>query len=289
MASSDSLFFTLPKRAQRAIDDAFDLSINPNHFSASHPPSLSVEPTSGGGGFLAEEESPDIQRCTTHLPLDLIPSALQHLDLPPDDDQILSVLRNAASGWTSSSLEPLPTTDSHGKYVTRDDWRAVCAVLLEYRSTEDCPAEGDSDGAGDEYIEEYNDSDQEPPSIASDDEYMDHPFTSSSRRMRGGKKSQTRRPLSLDELKTQSNTLTKRQRQTCLDTFCLFFPDVPVSEVAKQNVMIKDLQRVAKLLNEKLKADEVRAIPLDFTSQVLTDILRCWKCWKCFLLHQTNP
>jgi hypothetical protein len=262
MSSSDSIFFTLPKRAQRAIDDAFDLSINPNYFSASRPSNLSVEPTSGGGGFLAEEESPDIQRCTTHLPLDLIPSALQHLDLPPDDDQILSVLRNAASGWTSSSLEPLLTTDSHGKYVNRDDWRAVCAVLLENRSTEDDPAEGDSDDAGDEYFEEYKeyDSDQEPPSIGSDDEYMDRRFASSPRRMRGGK-SQTRRPLSLDELKTRSNALTKRQRQTCLDTFCLFFPDVPVSKVAKQNIMIKDLQRLGKLLNEKLKADEVGAIP----------------------------
>ncbi len=276
MASSDSLFFTLPKRTRRAIDDAFDLSINPSHVSGSRRSKrrkVSVEPISGGGGFLAEDtsttsnqESSDIQRCKseaepTHLPLDFIPSALQHLDLPPDDDEILSILRNAASGWTSSSLEPLLTTDSHGKYVNRDDWRAVCAVLLENRSTEDDPAEGDSD-AGDEYIEEYEeyDSDQEPPSIASDDEYMDHRFTSSSRRMRGGK-SQTRRPLSLDELKTRSNTLTKRQRQTCLDTFCLFFPDVPVSEVAKRNIMIKDLQRVAKLLNEKLKADDVGAIP----------------------------
>lgn len=260
--ASDSLFFTLPKRSQRAIDDAFALFINSNRFSGSQRlkrRNVGAEPISDSGGFLADSTSNTggiqghkSEAEPTQLPLDLIPSALQHLDIPPDDHEILSVFRNAASGWSSSSLEPLLTTDPHGKYVNRDDWRAVCAVLLENRSTE---IEDDSDDASDEYIEEF-DPDQEDPSISSDDEYVDHHLTPSSRRITG-KKCQTKRRLYLDERKMRSNSLTKFQRQTCLDTFSLFFPDLPVAEVANQNITIKDLQRVAKLLKVKLKADEV--------------------------------
>src|SRR6266498_1739508 len=126
---SDTIFLTLPTYVQRAIDDAFD--------------------------SIAVEEAGQIA-------LDLIPSALQRLDLPPDDEDVLSIFRNAASGWTSSSIKPLVLSDSSGKYISRDDWRAVCAVLLENRPLEDVQSEdGSLDSGSDEYVERNGNSDHE--------------------------------------------------------------------------------------------------------------------------------
>jgi hypothetical protein len=62
-------------------------------------------------------------------------------------------------------------------------------------------------------------------------------------------------PLQLDLAHTSS-----RQKETCLKTFALFFPDIPHHQLADHRIMIKDLQRVSKLLGEKIKAEEVNFI-----------------------------
>jgi len=270
---SDAVFLTLPRRVQRAIDDVFDSIANPDRPSnlrRSKRRKVSVETGFGGGGFLVDDDPPisssgsipDAMEEAGQVALDLIPSALQRLDLPPDDEEVLSIFRNAASGWTSLSIEPLDLSDSSGKYVGRDDWRAVCAVLLENHPLEDVQGsrnEDDNfDSRSDEYVEDNDDDDDDELSLPSfDGEDTDDYGVRPSRRTRPTK-GKGGGAFSLDEIKAQSNTLTKRQRQTCLATFTLFFPDVPPSELESQRIMIKDIQRVAKLLNEKLKADEAR-------------------------------
>jgi len=249
MSSSD-LFSSLPWRVQRTIDDAFD---NPDQIDCPRPVKrrkISVEPS--GGGFVVKSTSPACQN--TQIPLDLIPSALQYLDVPADDEEVLSVFRNAASGWTSTSSEPQSQSNSDRLYVTRDDFRAVCAVLLENMSPQDeqeRPGDDELDigGTTDEYVDDYDKS-ESISSGDSEDEYVGEPNGPSSRRRKG-------KSRQVDELNVQAHTLTQRQKQTCLDTFALFFPHIPPSELENQKIKIKDLHFAAKLLNEKLNADQV--------------------------------
>ncbi|KAJ7819143.1 hypothetical protein B0H13DRAFT_2453702 [Mycena leptocephala] len=64
-----------------------------------------------GRGFLAENDLVLVDNAT-QISLSSIPKLLQRLDLPPDDAQI-------------------GDTDTEEAYVSRDNWRAVCAVLLD--------------------------------------------------------------------------------------------------------------------------------------------------------------
>ncbi|CAE6434125.1 unnamed protein product [Rhizoctonia solani] len=77
----------------------------------------------------------------------MVPTALQMLDLPPDDEDVMNVFRNAATGWESrpgasrrresgSDNEVVVDKDA-GLSVSRADWRAVCAVLLSQKDDED--------------------------------------------------------------------------------------------------------------------------------------------------------
>ncbi|KAJ3517528.1 hypothetical protein NLJ89_g446 [Agrocybe chaxingu] len=279
MSSSESLFFTLPKHVQRAIDEAFDATIKPNQVSKANrrtPTSTSNNAALGGGGFLIEEpvsgggflveddneDGSNAEDVLAQIPLELIPAALQRLDLPPDDDDVLAVFKNAASGWTSSSIRPSQGSSSHEEtYVSRSDWRSVCAVLLENNPKEDDAERGvpmdedDDDGASDEYIEEQLSSEEDLSGEASSEEYMEGPGNSRLQ-TRARKRARVSSPIansSVDKLQK----LSSRQRQTCLATFSLFFEGVPSEELMNQKIMIKDLQRATKLLNEKLKADEM--------------------------------
>jgi len=62
--------------------------------------------------------------------------------------------------------------------------------------------------------------------------------------------------LSSDDT-NQRRPLTARQQKTCLTTFALFFPEASEQDLPFQRIMIKDIQRVAKLLGEKIKAEDV--------------------------------
>ncbi|KAF8156673.1 hypothetical protein B0H34DRAFT_783083 [Crassisporium funariophilum] len=291
MTSSDSLFHTLPLHIQRIIDDAFDKTANPNDTTVAkqsetllhHTNEISEPANPGGGGFLlettepsgggffVEEDAPTAQPKMTQLSLDLIPGALQRLDLPPDDEQVLAIFKNAASGWTSGSITSPGSSSVVDQYISRDDWRSVCAVLLEHMGGDDSD---DNDNGPEEVsrspgnMAEDEDAEQEDDYMGrksgsspsegdgSSDEYMES--NTPRRRTRTTQQRTNRRVSPSDrENSSSSQTLISRQKQTCLNTYALFFPDVPPSELAYQKLMIKDLQRVAKLLSENLKAEEM--------------------------------
>lgn len=276
MSSSDSLFLTLPLRLQRIIDEAFDLNTDPN---STEYKKIKAKPPNdqnhgvGAGGFLVENTNEPIeddildrQNNPWHMPLSSIPSALQLLDLPPDDLEVLSVFKNAASGWTSGSMTSLGEPDPQDKYVSREDWRSVCAVLLENRTSqisddERLPrvsksekrqdVELDSEG----YVESESGFDS---GESSSDEYMEH-HISRPKRMQNQNRQSTSRPAHLP-LHLNLEHLSSRQKETCFKTFALFFPEVPHHKLADHRIMIRDLQRVSKLLGEKIKAEEVNFI-----------------------------
>jgi hypothetical protein len=274
MASSD--FLELPLRLQCLIDEAFDLTADPSHTvdgkAKDAIPQQNV--TIGAGGFLIE--SPPNTSGTTiddntlerqnntrqaSISLSSIPSALQLLDLPPDDAEVLSVFKNAASGWTSDSITSFEGLNPQEKFVNREDWRSVCAILLVHRksgtasddeplsrmsSSENWQEDVELDSEG--YIDHESGADS---AESSSDEYMDHPI-----RPQKGMQDQNRQIAS--RLTLNPTRPSSRQKETCLKTFALFFPEVPHHNLADHRIMIKDLQRVSKLLGEKIKAEEVK-------------------------------
>lgn len=289
MVSSDSLFHTLPKELQTIIDEAFIATVHPNGSRFHNPTDKSGLPkasSSSGGGFLLEDnelrggffngdELENIERegpeDSNKILLDLIPAALQRLDLPPDDPEVLAVFRNAASGWMSSSLNSLGISHSTETYVGRDDWRSVCAVLLEGRAPEfdrgksfsnspnSAQMDEDDEDASmtDDYVEDNSPSQSDHEQEDSDEDYQEAGVRNS--RRRGNRTTGSKRSLSPpSRLSEKPGQPTSRQRQTCLNTFALFFPEVASLELSKQKIMVGDIQRVAKLLGEKIKADEVR-------------------------------
>jgi len=223
-----------------------------------------------------DEEDPSSARID-QIPLALIPDALQSLDLQPDDEDILSVFRNAASGWSAPG-KPVSTREiDDEQYVNRRDWRAVCAALLdtgdvvdeeEERSTGrdvdmDAPDSGEDSGSEHEYQDESTDLSELSDS---GDEYHEGGFISE--KARGKQKaanvpsprSSRRKPATSsdsDDQTQKSRPVTARQKAECRRTFSLFFPEVDEEKLDSQRIMIKDISRVASLLNEKIKAEEI--------------------------------
>jgi len=277
MISSDSLFLSLPLRLQRLVDEAFNLTvltIDLNHAVYDKTTNNTIPQqnlTIGAGGFFPESyqspsstSTPDKDNLDRQnnegrsgISLSLIPSALQLLDLPPDDSEVLSVFRNAASGWTSCSITSFENLDPQEKFVSKEDWRSVCAVLLEHRNSEisnnehlpKMSQDGELDSA--DYIDSESGADPE----SSSDEYVEHHINIRPRKRVQDQHRQSRLarpPLPLDMARPSS-----RQMETCLKTFALFFPEVPRHKLADHRIMIKDVQRIAKLLGEKIKAEEM--------------------------------
>ena len=195
-----------------------------------------------------------------------IPAALQVLDLPPDDEQVLAIFRSAASGWATSTLDDLDGHQSTGEgMISRDDWRSVCAVLLENYQEGD--ENGDEHSPPDERMQESDDGDDvgsddqyrasETSDVDSDEDYVEDLGPSSSRRRTRGRPARSSSPSPPLDSPASNRPLTKRQQQVALEAFALFFPSIPRSELANQKIMLRDLQRTAKLLGEKIKADEV--------------------------------
>jgi hypothetical protein len=223
----------------------------------------------------------------SYILLSLIPTALQTLDLPPDDEQVLLVFKNAASGWTSgpaSARRSSRTTESTEEVVSLRDWRAVCSVLLESDAQDggvDGEGEGmdqdgdarmsdgpleDSGGSSEEYVES-------DPGGDSDDQHLDdgdYSGAPAKRSTRSTRRRSTRANKSFDgsdeedvEIK-KSRPLTARQKETSRQAFALFLSLSPDGDLEKQRITISDLVRVSKELNEKLTYDQVRRFPSDF-------------------------
>ena len=311
----DPAFALLPSALRKRIDDALDAAIDGAHDGSlparkrrkvdpeAGPGGFVVDnvPAPGGffpdtpaGGFLVDEpqgggfvrdSSPQVAEGSLdgdseghrEIPLLLIPTALQLLDLPPDDEDVLAVFRNAASGWGGRAQDghTSEAADDGGAFVSRKDWRAVCAALLDTgREEEDAEmdeggasgeeeAEGGSDSA-EEYVESGGDSGSEFDEEDSD-EYVESGARASGQRQAGGtkgKKSASTKGRGRGRRSTTSSSdgearLSERQRRECRATFRLFFPDVEDRELDKRRIGIKDITRVAGLLKEKISAEEV--------------------------------
>ncbi|KAJ4485447.1 hypothetical protein J3R30DRAFT_3696802 [Lentinula aciculospora] len=252
-----------------------------------------------GGGFVDEEtlgdENPDspIQESAPESPeasqisLSSIPTALQLLDLLPDDEQVLAIFRNAATGWDNHDGS---STDDN-LAVTRADWRAVCTILLEPggsigNDSTDGGSQRSLEG-DDEYVQDFVEEDvdmQFNDGTDSDDNYEPGPSSAAKsksrsirrptrvkasvsggkRRARGSRIQDDSESDADEELvdgheegsSSRTRTLTSRQKATCIEAFRLLFPDAK-DDLLKRRIMLADIQRVGKLLGEKLKVEEM--------------------------------
>ena len=296
----------LSRKTLKRIDDAFDRAIH-GEAASGHgysgdrdvvAPSMvrrqweALNPSSssaGGGGFIPESpllgggflpdsdgEQTDAGHGThkpnepTHIPLTLIPTALQILDLPPADEEVLAVFENAARGWGGAQVS------TGGEGVSRKDFRAVCAALLPENEDQEGGSDG-SDGSVDEgegleesELQQDGEYFEDESSLSVDDEGSEE-YTGKGkarakavakfRPIRRGRGKKRKRVDSTDTSDVDRLIrVTPRQKAECRKAFALFFPDIPESELDSQRIMIKDIVLAAGLLKEKIKAEEVRKI-----------------------------
>ncbi|KZT61713.1 hypothetical protein CALCODRAFT_349222 [Calocera cornea HHB12733] len=254
---------------------------------------LPDEPISAGGfltidqagGFLPSSPVPAHPEAT-HIPLSLIPRALKLLRLQPDDDVVLATFREAATGWGGSE------GGEHG--VSREDWRAVCAVLVGGR---ECAAGEAGEEAGgfdpddleSSLTEDEEDAWQPSPSPVSDldadadADYAEAQRTPSSKRASKGKGRARETEAELSEL-TYAD-LSGKKRGEVREAFALFFEEAGGKGVGSGNadergkgkeraapptvtrrIGAADLARVAKMLNEKISSAEIDEMLEMFTS-----------------------
>jgi len=213
----------------------------------------------------------------SHIPLSLIPTALQILDLPPDDEQVLLVFKNAASGWTSNSISTRRSLRAAGpteEAVSLRDWRAVCSVLLEpdvqggfdeedngMDQDRDVRMSDGSNGDSGGSSEEYAESD---PGEESDEQYLDDDYSDTPAKRRSTRRKITRGKDGFDEsddFDTEAKKrrpLTARQKEVSRQAFTMFLPPGSThGDLEKQRITISDLVRVSKELNEKITYDQV--------------------------------
>lgn len=325
-------FDALPSPIQRRIDSAFTQIINAasnTHESFRKKRKLNTSPENSAGGFLVEvSDEEEDESLDDTIPFSFIPSALQILDLSPDDDEVLQVFRSAADGW-SNTMQAYSSSGNEGGKVSRKDWRAVCSVLMSSGDEKEQTPNNQSvagggfliegeDGPNDsmrpysfdvEDIIERDDAKKQPlnnQSVAGggfliededrpndsmrpyssdvedvierddDDAYEESPLSSLEeeyereedsdeyqewpKRYRGKGKGKARslkgkaRNFSLEP-----GTPTPQQQKIAIDAFALFLESPPESEseLLKKRLAFKDIHRVADLLKQKLKADEV--------------------------------
>jgi len=301
-------------RAQ--IDNAFysalDPQNQPSHDHVDAPGGFLLDDTPGG--FLppsppaaGHESGPERDEQSSYIPLSRIPHALQLLDLPPDDEEVLSVFRNAATGWEDDSSRQTahrhkrdPTATSEDNDVTEGrvslrDWRAVCAAVMgEDRDDED-DREGSAIDDDDENLDvtgEGSSPELDESSGGSSDEYRitetrsrkwsrnsaaaagGGGATGASRKTRARKTRSTttrrRSPLSPNI----SAEITPRQRRECLKAFLLFFPGVPEEMAQRRRLGVREVNAAATVLKEKIKSEEVCPLTLGFGVMVRMTVRR---------------
>ena len=253
---------------------------------------LPPSPPAGARGSKNEREGDERP---SYIPLSRIPHALQLLDLSPDDEEVLAVFRNAATGWGDDHISAPRSTrrgrntmatseesDETGECVSLRDWRAVCAALMDDGGDEESAKEGgdvdiddDGENAGD--IDQNSSSES---SCESSDEYHDASVVAKSRkrprkstsastaahkttRKARQRKTQSATPRRGDSVSASAAVeITPRQRRECLQAFLLFFPGVPEDVAKLRRLGVRELSAAATVLNEKIKTEEVRQ--LDF-------------------------
>ncbi|KAG8219565.1 hypothetical protein J3R82DRAFT_516 [Butyriboletus roseoflavus] len=177
----DPSFLALSAHLRHRVDSALDsivssgAQLQQSRFEASSGGFIVEESASGpsqssaeyeAGGFIVEDFPSSSSDGRSHIPLSEIPRALDLLDLFPDED-IMGVFKNAATGWGAQN--------ARNDGVSRKDWRAVCAALLEGehiegsdKESEDVEMGVDSGPDSDEYQTEELSGDTDE---ASSDEY----------------------------------------------------------------------------------------------------------------------
>lgn len=182
MSDYDPSFRSLAPNVRSRIDNAFYSALPkigvPDRGSTYDAPGgfLLDDDHSMAGGFLPPSPPAVVQQGghesgeseePSHIPLSRIPYALQLLDLPPDDEDVLAVFRNAATGWGDDHHSSRRTRHHYAmvtgeenevveEHVSLKDWRAVCAALMDDGGYVEGAKEGD---AIDEEEEESADAD----------------------------------------------------------------------------------------------------------------------------------
>lgn len=290
-ARIDNAFYTALDPQNRPSHDpveapgGFLLDDNPGGFLPPSPPAAGHE-----AGY---EQERDEQ--FSFIPLSRIPHALQLLDLPPDDEEVLDVFRNAATGWeddvpsrrTAHGRKRDPTTTSEDNDVNEGrvsltDWRAVCAAVMGEDGNDEDDREGSSAMNGDEILDatgEDSSPELEESSAGSSDEYRitetrsrkrSRKSATATRKTRARKtpSATTRRRSPLSP--STSAEITPRQRRECLKAFLLFFPGVPEDEARGRRLGVREVNAAAIVLKEKIKTEEVRPFTLGFIMIVRT-------------------
>ena len=286
----DNAFYTALDPQNRPPHDPVDapggflLDDNPGGFLPPSPPAAGAGHETGHG--------PEQDEQISYIPLSRIPHALQLLDLPPDDEEVLTVFRNAATGWEDDvssrrtahrrKRDPMITSEDNDVtegHVSLRDWRAVCAAVMGEDGDED-DVEGSGAINGDDATDEDSSPELEESSGGSSDEYR---ITETRSRKRSRKSSaaigegagagatrktrarktqpattRRRSPLS----PSTSAEITPRQRRECLKAFLLFFPGVPEEEAQRRRLGVREVNAAATLLKEKIKTEEVRPFTL---------------------------
>ncbi|KAN0111700.1 hypothetical protein V8E52_008261 [Russula decolorans] len=290
---------SLRARIDNAFYSALDPQNRPSHDPVEAPGGFLLDDNPGGflppsppaAGHETGHGRPERDEQFSYIPLSRIPHALQLLDLPPDDEEVLAVFRNAATGWedddssrrTAHRRMRNPTTTSEDNDVTEGrvslrDWRAVCAAVMgEDRDDED-DREGSSAINGDEILDatgEDSSPEVEESSGGSSDEYRMTETRSRKRsrksaaatggdagtgatrktRARKTRSATTRRRSPLSP--STSAEITPRQRRECLKAFLLFFPGVPEEEAQRRRLGVREVNDAATVLKEKIKTEEI--------------------------------
>jgi hypothetical protein len=308
----DASFLSLVPNVRSRIDNAFYSALSKEQPSAKSVPDVGFTyDTPGGflmddddtmtGGFLPPSPPTVVQESgheqgegerPSYISLSRIPCALQLLDLPPDDEEVLSVFRNAATGWGNdhpssrragrghqrdamvlSEEDPDEVVEEH---VSLRDWRAVCAALMD-----DGGEEGEEEGCAiDDDDDENADADAtgqdlspglEESSGETSDEYLSETRSRKRPRKPSAGPRVTRKASSR---KTQSTAarrhsplspspsaeITPRQQRECLQAFLLFFPGVPEEVAKRRRLGVRELNAAATVLNEKIKTEQVRLL-----------------------------
>ncbi|KAH8998105.1 hypothetical protein EDB92DRAFT_2111922 [Lactarius akahatsu] len=225
----------------------------------------------------------------SYIPLSRIPHALQLLDLPPDDEDVLAVFRNAATGWGDDHISAPGSTrrgrntvatseegDETEERVSLRDWRAVCAALMDDSRGEEGVEEGgdvdieedddagdidqnSSSGLGESSSDEYHDTSavaksRKRPRKSTSASTPDHKVTRKTR----PRKTQSVTPRRGDSVsESAAMEITPRQRRECLQAFLLFFPGVPEDVAKLRRLGVRELSAAATVLNEKIKMEEM--------------------------------
>ncbi|VDC02403.1 unnamed protein product [Peniophora sp. CBMAI 1063] len=267
------------------VDDApapggFLLDDAPGGFLPPSPPAggfLPPSPPAGGflppsppaGGFLPPPSSSRANGARSLedvITLSEIAHALQILDLPPDDDEVLSVFRNAATGWGARSRDV--DAGEQEQTVTRKDWRAVCSALLgggeDDDDDEDIQVEESQEAAEAIEDEDVPMEVAESEGDASSDEYVEE--APQPKRKRGAasktparktRKKKIELADSDDDENPLNRPLTARQKRECLHAFSLFFPGIEEDAVKRRRIGIKELTQASDLLKEKTNVEEM--------------------------------